>query len=91
MAIFNFHDYEGLKDNQVLKIKLKGKEEWNFVSHVSKDFIQSNQVNFTPITKINLQIVNEIELYKEDKEEYDNYSKITLDPGDIVEFELIEF
>ena len=90
MTKFNIYDYLNLKDNQVLKLKIKGREEPFFVTYVSRSVVQAYQPEFTPITKINLDVVKSLEAHKADKNDYDNKFKTKVEPEEIEDFELIE-
>lgn len=90
MTNFNFYDYQNLKDNQVLKMKLKGRAEFIFVRRVSRSVLQSYQPAHTPITKINLDTIKDFELYKSDKHNEENYFEIRVEPEEVEQFELIE-
>lgn len=90
MERFNFHNYEYISDNKILKIKLADSQDWIFVSRVSRSVLQSFQPALTPITKINLQVVKSIELYKQNREEYNNQYELRVEPEEVKNFELIE-
>lgn len=90
MTYFNFSDYLYLKDHQVLRMKLKGKDEIIYVHRVSQDIIQSYQPAHTPITKINLDVIRVLDLHKQDKQDYENHYELKVEPNEVEEFELIE-
>lgn len=90
MGSFNFNDYLYLNPNQLLKIKLRERDEWIFVSSVSRSVLQGFQPAFTPILKINLKIVKDLALHKQDKNDYENYYEISVEPEEVEEFELLE-
>ena len=90
MINFDFYKYLNLKDNQVLKIKLKSKDDWLFVKRVSKSMIQSNQPAHTPITKINFEVIKDLDLYKRNKHDEDNLNEIMAEPEEVEQVEIIE-
>jgi len=90
MSNFNYYKYETLGDNQVLKIKLKDTEDWIFVASVTRRVLQAYQPAHTPITKINLKVIKNLELYKQSKDEdYDNHYELGVEPEEIEQFELL--
>jgi hypothetical protein len=90
MKRFNVHEFRIIPENKVLKIKLK--EITNFISvvKVSKRVLQAYQPASTPITKITLKVVQNIEAYKSDKEDYDDFYEIEVEPEEIEAYELVE-
>ena len=90
MTEFNFNDYQYLADNQILKIKLRDQEQWLLVKSASKSVLQPFQTDFTPITKINLDIIKDLGRYKQDKDDEDNFHTIMVEPEDVVQFEVVE-
>lgn len=89
MTNFNFYDYQRLKDNQVLKMKLKGQDESFFVSRVYKDVLQAFQTTYTPITKINLDVIKDLDLYKKDKENDENSYQLSIEPEEVEQVEVV--
>lgn len=87
---FDFLDYQYLNDNQILKMKLKGRDEWLFVRRVSQEVIQPFQIESTEITKINLEVIKDMELFRLKIDNYDNYFEIRVEPEEIEDYELIE-
>lgn len=90
MTHFNFYKYLNLRENEVLKMKLKNKDKLIFVSRVSQSVVQAYQPANTPITKINLDVVKNISLYKQDKEDEENYYMLRVEPEEVEQFELVE-
>ena len=90
MKKFDFQDYLILNDNQLLKLKLKGQAEWIWVCRTWQSVLQSFQPDCTPISKINLEVVKDLTLYKVDKNDYENHFEISVEPKEIEEFELVE-
>ncbi len=91
MTNFNFYDYQKLPDNQVLKMKVKGLEDFIFVHRVSRSVLQPYQPAHTPISKINLEVIKDIDIYKQDKHHHENRYELTVEPEEVEQFELIEF
>jgi hypothetical protein len=86
---FDFLDYLHLNDNQILKMKLKGRDEWIFVRRVSQEVLQPFQIEATEITKINLEVIKDIELFRLKRDDYDSYFEIRVEPEEIEDYELI--
>lgn len=70
-------------------MKVTGHDECFFVRRVSQSVLQSYQPTDTPITKINLEVIKDIDLYKHDKDE-NNYYEIRVEPEEVEQYELIE-
>jgi hypothetical protein len=76
MTNYLFSNYLGLDDNQVLKIKLKDQEDILIGRIISVGGVQSYQPDFTPDNAADLNVIEDLDAYKADKNLLENfYSK----------------
>lgn len=90
MTNFDFYKYLNLGEKKVLKMRIKNQDDPIFVFRVSQSVVQAYQPAKTPITKINLDVVKNISLYKQDKEDEENYYVLRVEPEEVEQFELVE-
>jgi hypothetical protein len=45
---------------------------------------------FTPITKINLKIIKDLDLYKHDQENDNNLKELRIEPEEVEQYELLD-
>lgn len=90
MTRFNFHNYEHMPEGKILRIKLNVSDDLLHVINVSRSVLQSYQPGFTPITKINLTVIKDLDIYKTDKDDYENLYELKAEPEEIELYELID-
>jgi len=81
--------YHDLKENEVLKVKLQGNEDFMYVKNVSQQVLQPYQPAWTPITDIDLLIIKDFEKYKSNPSDYDDFEELKISPEKVTQFELI--
>ncbi|QNF34326.1 hypothetical protein HUW51_16945 [Adhaeribacter swui] len=89
MTKFNYVNFLNLEKDQVLKLKLIELDDWIYVRRVSKSLFKPAQPTFTPTTKINLDVIKDLDLYKEDINDLDNRYELKVEPEEVEQYELI--
>ena len=79
-----------MPEGKILKLKMKGQSDWLYVSEVRQSVVQPHQTGHTPPTKINLEIIKDLDTYKADKTNDENRHKMSAEPAEIEEWELVE-
>lgn len=90
MANFNYNDFLNLHINQVLKMKLKGHEGWIFVQRIWRDPVQPYQPEYKPVTKITLDVIENVDKYWINIDAKENIYQLNIEPEEIEEFNVIE-
>ncbi|MGE0931062.1 hypothetical protein [Peijinzhouia sedimentorum] len=83
-------DYSGAMKGIILHLSILGSENRHYVSRVSVPILQPSQVGFTPSKKVELTLIKDLEIFKNDPECYENLEQIEVYPSDVYDIEKVD-
>ena len=81
--------YRDLKENEVLRVMLQGNKAFIYVKNVSRQVLQAYQPAWTPITDIDLLVISDLEMYKTNPANYNDFQEMKISPEQVVQFDLV--